>query len=170
MKWSRSNKMKESFNCITHPHSTSCSKLSSSFVCRNGHCDKKMANNVPADDGLLNGLYGAFYQFSVPCSHSCKNSHPQTHIAHKHTQEVFHTQMFHTSNKPGYQKTINGPLSSAILQNSLHSGESSDVSCTLKDKAEHRYWLMPSSIYGTKKQGRFWNATSWLLEELIYSI
>lgn len=28
MKWGRSKEMKESFNCITHPHATSCSKLS----------------------------------------------------------------------------------------------------------------------------------------------
>lgn len=34
-------------------------------------------------------------------------------------------------------------------QQSLHSGESSDVGYTLKDKAEHRYRLVPSSVCGT---------------------
>lgn len=90
-----------------------------------------------------------FCQF---CSHSCKNSHPQTHISYTNThKKCFAHRFFHTPNKPGYQKTIHGPLSSGILQNSLGCGESSDVSCTLKGKAERRYWLMPSSIYGTKK-------------------
>lgn len=32
MKWSGSNEMKDSFNCVTHPHSTSCARPSPSPV------------------------------------------------------------------------------------------------------------------------------------------
>jgi len=56
------------------------------------------------------------------------------------------------------------PLTSA-MRGKNGSGESLEVIYTLKDEAERRYWLMPSSIYGTEKQGRFWNATSWLFGE-----
>lgn len=108
MKWGRSNEMKESFNCITHPHATSCGKLFRSSAGMDIVMNRR-ENNAPADDGLLNGSHGFICSLLPLRSYK----HPQnTYLTHKHARKVF----FHTSNKPGYQKTINVALSSAILQ------------------------------------------------------
>lgn len=106
--------MEESFNCITHPHSTSCSKLS----CLSAGMDivmNRTENNAPADDGLLNGSHG-FISSSLPL-HTTTNimwdMYPKcVSQTNTHKNCFFMLQ----KKKPGYQKTINVALSSAILQ------------------------------------------------------
>lgn len=113
MKWSRSNKMTETFNCIAHPHTTSCGKLSPSSVGMDVVMNRWRTMLLQKMSRWMVHM-GFFYRFSTPSSHGYKHSRPQTHISHTntHTHNVFSQ----TSNKPGYQKTINGPLSSAILR------------------------------------------------------
>lgn len=155
MKWSRSNK-EDSFNCITHPHSTSRLEL---FSLSAGMDIVK--NNAPADDVLLN-CPPRHNLFFAPRSRSYKHSHPRIRISHRRAECVtlrfFRLQ---TDLAPPKRQS----MSLYRLQScktSLRSGESSDVSSTPKDKSARRYWLVPSSIYGSPKQGRLWNATLWL--------
>lgn len=83
MKWGRSNDMKESFNCITHPHATSCGKLSRSSAGMDTVMNRR-ENNAPADDGLLNGSCG-FICSSLPL---CTATNiPKIHISHTNTHE-----------------------------------------------------------------------------------
>lgn len=87
-KWNGADQMRrrESFNCVTHPHSTSCSKTVP-LLCRNGHCVEWVENNTQTQ------------------------LQTQTHLTYKDTWEVFFK-----LHKPGYQKTTRVLLSPAILQ------------------------------------------------------
>lgn len=116
MKWGRSNEMKESFNCITHPHATSCSKLSHSSAGMDIGMNRK-ENNAPADDGLLNGSCG-FICSSLPL-YTATNI-PKIHISHTNTHTKGFFFLLHTSNKPGYQK---GNQCRLIISNPAKKGK-----------------------------------------------
>ncbi len=156
MKWSRSNKMKESFNCIAHPHSTSCGKLSSSSVGMDIVMNRW--RTMLLQKMFCWTVHRGFISSPLPLHTVTNTAVPNTYLTHKHTQKVFHKLQINLVTK----RQSMAPYRQQSCENSLRSVESSDVSYTPKDKAEHRYWLVPSTIYGTKKQGRFWNATSWL--------
>lgn len=162
MKQSRSSEEKESFNCITHPLFTSFRKLSRPSV---------------GMDNCAMKRWRAWMVYMVLSDISPLFTQLQTHISHTNTQKVSRTD-FSNFKTTGYQKTIDVPLSPTILQKLASPWwEMSDVSHTLKDKAEHRYWLMPRySIYGThthtqkKTMADSEMPPCDFLEELIYSI
>lgn len=76
MKWSGSNEMKDSFNCVTHPHSTSCARPSPS--------------PVGMDIGM-NRWRTVFYQFFTRLQTQPPSN---TVLAHKHAhKDSFRLQM-----------------------------------------------------------------------------
>lgn len=109
MKWSRSNKKKDSFNCITHPHSTSRLELLSLSAGMD-----IVKNNAPADDVLLNRP-PRHNLFLAPRSRRYKHSHPRIQISHRRTKCVTRW-FFRLQTDLAPKKTINVPLSPAILQ------------------------------------------------------
>lgn len=88
MKWSRSNKMKESFNCITHPHSTSCGELSSSSAGMDIVMNRWRTM-------LLQMMcwmdHVGFISSSLPVQHSYKHCHPQIQISHTNSLHTLFT-------------------------------------------------------------------------------
>lgn len=152
MKWSRSNKMKESFNCITHPHSTSCGELSSSSAGMDIVMNRWRTMVLQMMMCWMDHV--GFYQFFAPCSTQLQTQpSSNTDLTHKHTSHTFHT-----SNKPAYQKTINVPLSSAILHKLRVQMSATHPKTKPSTDTDSCY---PLSV-ALQKQGRFWNATSWL--------
>lgn len=147
MKWSRSNKMKESFNCVTHPHSTSCGELSKSSA----GTDLVMSRPRTMRLQMIHTGFTVSALLS-PRSHPATSLHPSPHtdLRHKHTQKVSHTQ---ASNKPGSPKRQSmAPYCGKSSTKSLGCSKSSDVGYTPNDKAQHRYWLMLSTICGASKR------------------
>lgn len=154
MKWSVSNKMKESFNCVTHPHPTSCAQPS------------------PSPVGMDIGMNGWrtvwfvewFYQFFAQLQTQPPSN---TVLTHKHTQkDTFRLQMNLAAKRQSMRPYRRRKLPSLWWE----------FRCQQRTQRQ-RYRLVPSTIYGTKKkkQKKQNKADSEMpprdfLEELIYSI
>ena len=80
-----------------------------------------------------------------------------TVLAHKHA----HKRLIQASNEPGCRKTIDAPLSPAQTPLALVRVQMSATHPKTKipTRAIHYLWHREKD---KKKQGRFWNATSWL--------
>lgn len=158
MKWGRSNEMKESFNCVTRPQATSCGKLSRSsagMTWRTGRRTMLLQMMVYRTVAVV---------LSVPRSVFAQVQTPPKYISHTQTRAK---SAFHTSNKPGYQKTIDVTLSSAILQK-LASVQMSAAPSKTKPSTDTDSCHPLSMAAENKAQSEM--PPRDFLEELIYSI
>lgn len=166
MKWSRSNKMKESFNCITHPLSTSCGELSSPSA----GMDLVMNRwrTILLQMMVCWMVHTGFISCSLPVPPLQTQPSPKTDLSHRKC--LTHT-FFQLQNKPGYQKTIDVPLSSAILHKvpslwwefrcQLHTQRQSRAQ--ILTRANHYLWHQKNKADSEMPPHDF-------REELIYSI
>lgn len=145
MKWSGSNKMKDSFNCVTHPHSTSCARPSPSPI----------GMDIGMNRWRTVWFVEWFYQFFTRLQTQPPSN---TVLAHKHA----HKDSFRLQMNPVAKRQSMRPYRRP--QTPLALVESSDVSDAPKYKDTdscHPLSMAPRKRQ-KKTQGRFWNATSWL--------